>query len=98
MDDDDFWGNTNSTDVLIDTVNNEEMIAGSHITELHTPKQEEPVTTELLNKVSDVLEVTHKHGAGGGRHNQSDPQSAKSADCKLNTRKDEPFSSDAIGN
>ena len=36
MNDDDFWGNTNSTDVSIDTANSKEMMTGSHITELHT--------------------------------------------------------------
>ena len=36
IDDDDFWGNTNPTDVSIDTANSEEMMAGSHITKFHT--------------------------------------------------------------
>ena len=63
MKDDDFWGNTNPTDVSIDTANSEEMIAGSNITEFHTSKQQEPVTTEWLNKVSNVPEVTCKHAA-----------------------------------
>ena len=57
MNDDDFWGNTNPTDVLIDIANSEDMMAGSHIIELHTHKQEVPVTTELINKVSYVSEV-----------------------------------------
>ena len=56
-DDDDFWGITNPTGVLIDTANSEEMMVGSHITEFHTHKHEEPVTTELLNKVLNVPEV-----------------------------------------
>ena len=98
MNNDDFWGNTNLTDVSIDTENNEEMMPGNHITEFHTTKQKEPVTTELLNKLSTIPEVTRKHDADGGHHNQSDPQSAKSADCKLNASKDESFSSDTIGN
>ena len=95
---DDFWGNTNPTDLSIDTANSEEMMAGSHITEFHSSKQEEPVIIELWNKVSNVPKVTRKHGADRGHHNQSDPQSAKSTDCKLNIRKDELFSSDTIGN
>ena len=37
---DDFWDNTNPTDVSIDTANCEEKIAGSHITEFHTHKDE----------------------------------------------------------
>ena len=57
MNDDDFWGNTNSTNVSIDTANSEKMMAGSHITEFHTHKRKEPVTTELLNKISNVPEV-----------------------------------------
>ena len=57
MNDDDFSGNTNPTDVSIDTVNSEEMMVGSHITEFHTHKHKEPVTTESLNKVSNVPEV-----------------------------------------
>ena len=57
MNNDDFLGNTNPTDVSIDTANREEMMAGSHITESHTHKHKEPITTKLLNKVSNVLEV-----------------------------------------
>ena len=57
MNDDDFWGDTNPSDVSIDTTNSEEMMAGSHITELHTHKYEEPVPPELLNKVPNVPEV-----------------------------------------
>ena len=33
---DDFWDNTNPTDVSIDTVNGEEKMAGSHITKFYT--------------------------------------------------------------
>ena len=36
MNNDDFWGGTNPSDVSIDTTNSEEMMTGSHITELHT--------------------------------------------------------------
>ena len=91
-------GNTNPNDVLIDTANSEEMMGGSHITELHTQEHKEPVTTELLNKVSNVPEVTRKHDAGQGHHNKSDPQSTKFADCKLPNCKDESFSPNTIGN
>ena len=63
MDDDDFWGNTNPTDVSIDKANSEEMMTGSHITEFHTTEQEKSVTTELLNEVSNLPEVTsYIHG------------------------------------
>ena len=41
----------------IDTMNSKEMMAGSYIIKLHTHKHNEQVTTELLNKVSNVLEV-----------------------------------------
>ena len=53
MSDDDFWVGTNPGDVSIDTANSKEMMAGSHITELHTHKCEEPVPPELLNVVSN---------------------------------------------
>ena len=66
---DDFWDNTNSTDVSIDTANSEEMMAGSHIAKFHTFKQEGPVTTELLNKASNVPELTGKDDTGEGHHN-----------------------------
>ena len=57
MDVDEFWGNTNPGDVSIYTANSEETMAGSHITELHTHKHEEPVPPELLNKVSNEPKV-----------------------------------------
>ena len=41
--DDTFWENTNPTDVSIDTVNSEEQMAGSHIPEFYTPKDEKIV-------------------------------------------------------
>ena len=50
-------GNTNSTDVSIDTENGKEMMTGSHITEFHIHKHKEPVTTESLIKVLNVPEV-----------------------------------------
>ena len=45
---DDFWDNTNSTDVSIDTVNSEEKMTGSHITEIHTYEDEQPIVEDLL--------------------------------------------------
>ena len=42
--------------------------------------------------------MTCKHGAGRIHHNQSDPQSTKSANCRLPARKDESFCCNAIGN
>ena len=38
---DDFWGDTNPSDVFIVTMNSAEMMAGSHITELHIHKYKE---------------------------------------------------------
>ena len=45
---DDFWDNTNPTDVSIDTVNSEEKMVGSHLTKFHTHKDEQPVAEDLL--------------------------------------------------
>ena len=47
---DDFWDNTNCTDVSIDTANSEEKITGSHITRFHTLKDKQPVITDLLSQ------------------------------------------------
>ena len=96
IDDDDFWGNTNPTDVSIDTANNKEMMTESHITEFHTSKQEEPVTTKLLNKALNVPGLIGKREATGGHHNQSDRRSAKHTDYKLNIYEDLSFSSNKI--
>ena len=57
INDDDFWGGTNPSDVSIDTMNSKEMMAGSNITELHTHKYKEPVPPKLLNKVPNVSEM-----------------------------------------
>ena len=47
-----FWDNTNPTDVSIDTVNSEEKMAESHITEFHTHthKDEQPLVEDLLSQ------------------------------------------------
>ena len=45
--DDNFWDNTNTTDVSIDTVNSEEKMTGSHITKFHTHKDEQPIIADL---------------------------------------------------
>ena len=87
-----FWVHT----LLTMEVNSEEMMAGSHITKFHTFEQEEPVTTELLNMESNVPDLTRKHDTGGGHHNQSNPQSARPTDYKLNTREDDSFSSNIV--
>ena len=82
----------------IDTANSDEMMAGSHITELHTSKQEESVMTELLNKALNIPGLSCKHGTSRGHPNQSDSQSANSTDYRLNTHMDGSFSSNTIGN
>ena len=38
VDNDNFWGNTNPTDVSINTVNSKETMGGSHIIKFHTSK------------------------------------------------------------
>ena len=91
VDNDDFIGNINPTDVSIGTVNSEEMMVGSHITEFHTYKQEEPVTTELSNNASNVPGQTCIHDADGGHLNQSDSRSAKPTDYRLHTYEDDSF-------
>ena len=55
-----------------------------------------PVTTKLLNKVLNAPGAVHKHNTGQGHHNRSDTQSTTFIDCKLSTRKDESFSSNAV--
>ena len=72
-------------------------MARNHSTEFHTSKQDEPVTTELLNKALEVPGLTRKHDVGGGHHYQSDQQSTKITDYKINTREEDLFSSDTIG-
>ena len=57
MTDDDFWGGTNPSDVSIDTMNSEEMMTGSHITESHTNKYKKSVPPVLLSKVPNVSQL-----------------------------------------
>ena len=56
MNDDDFWSVTNPGDVSIDTTDNNEIMTGSHITDLHTHthKYKKSLPLELLNKVPNV--------------------------------------------
>ena len=51
MNNDDFGGGTNPSDMSIDTANSKEMMVGSHIKELHTHKCENLVPSEFLNVV-----------------------------------------------
>ena len=89
----------------IATVNSEEKMAGSHITEFHTHKDEQPVVTDLLcqgnqdyNNQHDQQLKTHKHDNGQGHHNPTDQQSTTFVDCKLATGEYESFSSRAAKN
>ena len=59
MGDDDFWVGTNPSEVPIDIANINEIMTGSHITEQHTLKYQEPVLPELLNMTRN--ETNHKH-------------------------------------
>ena len=49
--DDTFWNNTNPADVSVDTVDSEEQMAGSHITELDTPENKQIVLADILCQV-----------------------------------------------
>ena len=55
---DEFQGNTNPSDVSIDTVNSKEMMTGSHITKQHTCKYQGPDQPELLDVASKEPKVT----------------------------------------
>ena len=92
--------NTNPTDVLVDTVNSEEQMTGSHITKFHTPKDEQFVLAELLSQVDQNFDNQHdqqfmapKNDTDHEHHNPSNPPFIQSVDCKLVTHEDEliPF-------
>ena len=57
--DDTFWDNTNPADVSVDTVNSEEQMAGSHITEFHSPEDEQIVLSDLLKQVDQNFNNQH---------------------------------------
>ena len=48
--DDNFWENTNPTDVSVDTVNSEEQMTGSHLTKFHIHEDKQPVIADLLSQ------------------------------------------------
>ena len=56
---DDFWDNTNLTDVSIDTVNSEEQMVGSHVTKFHTHEDKEPVIADLLSQEDQDFDNRH---------------------------------------
>ena len=89
----------------VDTVNSEEQMAGSHITEFHTHEDKQPVVLDLLSEGSEGYDNQHdwqlmarKHDNCHAHHNPRNSQSATSVDCKLATGKDESFSSEAVKN
>ena len=80
----------------VDTVKSEEQMAGSHITEFHTPEDKQIVLADLLKQVDQNFNNQHngqlmapKHGTAHEYHNPSNLQSTTSVDCKLITHKDE---------
>ena len=87
---DDFWKNTNSTDVSIDTVNSVEKLVGSYITEFHTPKDKEITPEDTLCQESEHSNNDHEH------QNTRDSTYNPSADDELVTHKDELISSVAM--
>ena len=69
----------------------------------HTHKDEQPVITDLLSQENQNCDNQHvqqlmarKNDTGRGHHNPSNPESTTSVDCKLDTGKDESFSSEAV--
>ena len=60
--------NTDPTDVSIDTVNSEEQMAGSHITEFHTPKDEEIILEDLLSQVNQDFDNRHDQQLMAPKH------------------------------
>ena len=91
--DDTFWENTNPTDVSIDTVNSEEQMAGSHITEFHTPKDEEIVPEDLLSQVNQHFDNQHDRQLMVPKH---DTDHDPFVDGKLITHENESIPSVAM--
>ena len=58
--DDTFLEKTNRTDVSIDTVNSEEQMTGSHITEFHSPKDEEIAPEDTLSEENQHSDNEHE--------------------------------------
>ena len=66
----------------------------THTTDINLSSQE----NQDYDNQYDQQTMTPKHDASQGHHNQSNPWSTKSADCKLPTCKDELFSSNTVWN
>ena len=84
-------------------MNSEEKMTGSHITEFHTPEDEEIMLEDLLSQVNQDFDNRHdqqlmalKHDTDHEHHNPSYPPSDPSVDCKLVPHEDESISSVAM--
>ena len=76
----------------VDTVNIEEQMAGSYITEFTTPKDKQIVLEDLLSQVDQDFNNQHnqqlmapKHDTDYEHHNPNNPPSTTSVECKLVT-------------
>ena len=107
--DDDFSGNTNPTDVSINTVNSEEQMVGSHITEFHTPEDKEITPEDILSQENELFDNEHdqqlsfyrqrmasNHETDHEHQNTSDSTYNPSTDDELVTHKDESIPSVAM--
>ena len=65
---DTFWDNMNPADVSVDTVNGEEQMTGSHITEFHTPEDEQIVLVDLLKQVDQNFDNWHDRQIMAPKH------------------------------
>ena len=87
----------------IDTVNSEEQMAGSHITECHTHKDKEITPEDYLSQVNQYFDSQHdqqlmapNHDTDHEHQNTSDSTSNPSVDDELVTHKDELIPSMAM--
>ena len=88
-----FWENTNSPDESIDTVNSEEQMEGSHITEFHTPEDEEIVPVDFFSEVNQHFDNQHDWQLMAPKHvTKQDP----SVDGKLANHENETILSVAM--
>ena len=67
--DDNFWDNTNPADVSVDTVNSEEQITGSHVTEFLTHEDEQPAISDLLCQEDQKYDYQHDQQLTTHEHN-----------------------------
>ena len=95
--------------MLINTVNNEEQMTGSHITKFHTPEDEEITPEDTLSQENEHFDNEHdrqlssywqhmasNHETDHEHQNTSDSTYNPSADNELGTYKDESIPSVAM--